>query len=116
MPNFILLLHQDMARPQPSSPEGFAAMTKDYMAWADRIRAEGRLKGGEKLTDDPGKVIRTRGERTAVTDGPYAETKEVVGGYFIISASDYDEACRLAQGNPHLKYGGRIEVRQIDTM
>ncbi|HUZ71724.1 MAG TPA: YciI family protein [Stellaceae bacterium] len=116
MPNFILLLHQDLARPRPGSPDEFASMTKDYMAWADKIRAEGRLNGGEKLTDDPGKVIRTRAGRTAVTDGPYAESKELVGGYFIISAKDYAEACRLAEDNPHLKYGGRIEVREIEKM
>ncbi len=54
--------------------------------------------------------------RSPVTDGPYAESKEVVGGFFIIAAKDYEEACKIAQGCPHLKHYGRVEVRQIDKM
>jgi hypothetical protein len=92
------------------------AMTKAYMGWADRMRAEGRLKGGDKLTGDPGKVMRPGDGRVTVTDGPYAESKEILGGYFMISAKDYDDACRVAESCPHLGYGGRIEVRQVDQM
>jgi hypothetical protein len=92
------------------------AVTREYIAWAERMRAEGRLKGTERLSNDPGKVLRPKGGRIAVTDGPYAETKEIIGGYFAISAADYDEACRIAESCPHLKYGGRIEVRQFYTM
>jgi hypothetical protein len=116
MPNYLLLLHQNAVRPRPSSPDQFLAVTKEYMAWTDRIRAEGRHKAGDKLTDDAGKVITAQGGRTTVTDGPYAESKEVVGGYYIISAGDYAEACRVAETCPHLKFGGRIEVRQIEKM
>ena len=116
MSNYLLLLHNPLNRPRPSSPDAFLAVTKEYMAWTDKIRAEGRHKAGDKLTDDPGKVIRAEGGRTSVTDGPYAESKEVVGGYYIISAGDYEEAVRVAQTCPHLKFGGRIEVRQIDKM
>ena len=116
MSNYLLLLHQNAIRPRPSSPDAFLAVTKEYMAWTDKIRAEGRHKAGDKLTDDPGKVIRAEGGRTSVTDGPYAESKEVVGGYYIISAGDYEEAVRVAQTCPHIKFGGRIEVRQIDKM
>jgi hypothetical protein len=116
MPNYLLLLHQNANRPRPSSPDAFLAVTKEYMAWTDRIRAEGRHKAGDKLTDDAGKVITPQSGRPSVTDGPYAESKEVVGGYYIISASDYDDACNLAATCPHLKFGGRIEVRQIEKM
>ena len=116
MQNYLLLLHQDQNRPRPSAPAEFAAITKEYMSWAERMRGEGRLQGGEKLTDDAGKVLRASSGRVAVTDGPYAESKELVGGYFLISAGDYAEACRLAESCPHLKFGGRIEVRQIDKM
>jgi hypothetical protein len=92
------------------------AMTKGYMGWADRMRAEGRLKGGDKLTDDAGKVMRPGDGRVTVTDGPYAESKEILAGYFMITAKDYDDACRVAESCPHLGYGGRIEVRQVDQM
>lgn len=116
MPNYMLLLHQDLDRPRPSSPDEFTAMMKTYMAWTDRIRAEGRHKGGQKLTDEPGKILRAKGGRITITDGPYAESKEVVGGFYLISAKDYEEACRVAESSPHLAYGGRIEVRQIHEL
>jgi hypothetical protein len=116
MSNFMLLLHQDLNRPPLGSPDEYLARTKTYMAWTDKIRAEGRHKAGQKLTDDPGKVIRQAGGRVTVTDGPYAESKEVVGGYYMITAKDYEEACRVAEGCPHLLYGGRIEVRQIHEL
>jgi hypothetical protein len=117
MPNYMLFLHQSSNRPRPTSPDEIMAITKSYMVWADRMRAEGRLKGGEKLTFDAGKVMRPNGGgKVTVTDGPYAESKELVGGYFAISAKDYDEACRIAESCPHLGYGGTIEVRQVDQM
>ncbi|HEY1540931.1 MAG TPA: YciI family protein [Xanthobacteraceae bacterium] len=116
MPNYMLLLHADSNRPRPTSPDEIMAVTKAYMNWADRMRAEGRLKGGEKLTWDAGKVMRPKNGKVTVTDGPYAESKELVGGYFAISATDYDEACRIAESCPHLGYGGTIEVRQVDQM
>jgi hypothetical protein len=116
MPNYMLLLHTNPGRPTTRSPDEMMAMTKAYMGWADKMRAEGRLKGGEKLTFDAGKAMRSRDGRVTVTDGPYAESKEIVGGYFAISAKDYDEACRVAESCPHLGYGGGIEVRQVDQM
>ena len=116
MADFMLLLHQDLNRPHPASPDAIMAMTREYMDWADRMRAEGRLKGGQKLMDEPGRVLRASGGKVSVTDGPYAESKEVLGGYFIISAADYAEACRLAETTPHLKFGGEVEVREIHPM
>jgi hypothetical protein len=116
MPDFILLLHRPASPPPALSPEQISAITKDYMGWSDRLRAEGRLKAGEKLTFDGGRVMRPTGGRIVVTDGPYAESKELLGGFFVIAASDYDEACRTAETCPHFKYGGGIELRQIDVM
>jgi hypothetical protein len=112
----MLLLHVGLERPALSSPDEFAAMTKAYMAWADKVRAEGRLKGGQKLAEDAGKIMRGQSGRVTITDGPYAEAKEIVGGFFIVSAKDYKEACEVAEGSPHLRYGGRIEVREIQEM
>lgn len=116
MPNFLLLLHNNVDQPRPSSPDDIMSMMKAYMAWTDKLRAEGRYQSGQKLTYDAGKTLRQSGGRVAVTDGPYAESKEIVGGFYLITAKDYDEACRVAQTSPHLAYGGRIEVRQIDEM
>jgi hypothetical protein len=116
MSSFMLLLHRATDRPRVSGdPAVYTQITREYMAWADRMREQGHLKGGSKLTDDSGKILRG-GERISTTDGPFPESKEVVGGYFLLSARDYTEACRLAESCPHLRYGTRIEVRQVEEL
>jgi hypothetical protein len=118
MASFMLLLHSPSDRPRPSaaSPEDFTRVTREYMDWADRIRAQGQHKGGSKLTDDAGKILRGKLGQPTTTDGPYAESKEIVAGYFLISAGDYAEACHIAETCPHLKYGSYIEVRQVHEL
>ena len=116
MPNYLLLLHQRTDRPIPATAEGRAAITQEYMAWADQLRAEGRHKAANKLTNDAGKHLTFTPGHVTVTDGPYAESKEVIGGYYIIGATDYAEACRVAEHSPHIKYGGRIEIREIHEL
>ena len=116
MPDFILLLHRPAGAPPAFSPQQAAAVTQEYVGWGDRLRADGRLKAGEKVTFDAGRVLRSVGGRVTTTDGPFAESKELLGGFFAIAAKDYDEACRTAESCPHFKYGGSIEVRQIDPM
>jgi hypothetical protein len=116
MQNYLLLLHEDENQRAAIPQARIMEMIKEYGAWAAKLRGEGRLVGGEKLADDSGRVLRDRQGKETVTDGPYAESKEVVGGFFVIAAKDYDEACTIARGCPHLKYYGRVEVRQIDKM
>src|SRR4029077_16336391 len=60
-----------------------------------------------------GRVMRTEHGKTRVTDGPYSETKEVLGGYYTIEAANYDEAVQRTLDHPHLEHGGTIEVRQV---
>ena len=80
-----------------------------YMAWARKPFNV----GGQRLTEDTGRVMRAApGQTPRVTDGPYSETKEVLGGFFLIEAANYDEAVALSMDHPHLEYGGTIEVRE----
>jgi hypothetical protein len=58
-------------------------------------------------------VIRAHGGKPRATDGPYSETKEVLGGFYTIEASSYDEAVKQALTHPHLEYGGTVEIRQL---
>ncbi|HEX7200911.1 MAG TPA: YciI family protein [Dongiaceae bacterium] len=118
MPSFMLLLHSPVNRPRPVSgnPGEFANITREYMEWADRMRAAGINKGGNKLTDDAGKILKSRSGQLSTTDGPYPESKEIVGGFFLVSARDYAEACRIASDCPHVKYGSYIEVRQVEEL
>lgn len=114
MASFLLLLHGPAQRPASVDPEQATRITREYMDWADRMRSEGHLKGANRLTQDAGKILRGNGgSRPVTTDGPYAESREIVGGYFMLSANDYAEACRLAESCPHVKYGSYIEVRQV---
>jgi hypothetical protein len=116
MPDFILLLRRPGGPPPAGSPQQLAAVTRDYIDWGARMRAEGRLKAGEKLTNDGGRVLRSKAGRIVTTDGPYAESKELLAGFYLIAATDYGEAGEIAESCPHLKYGGNIEIRQIDTV
>ena len=64
---------------------------------------------------DRGRLLRSEGERVVV-DGPFSETKEMVGGFFIVEADNYDAAAEVAKTCPHLELGGTIELRQVDHM
>lgn len=109
MPQYMLLLYDDPSNWQKLSPEETQQAMGKYMAWGQKPF----IKGGMRLTADAGRVVRTDdGGKTAVTDGPYSETKEVLGGYYLIEAADYDEASRLSMDHPHLEYNGTIELRQ----
>lgn len=116
MPKYMLFLHEDQEQFDGRSEDEMMRIITEYGAWAQKMRDEKRFVGGEKLTDDAGKVLRNKGGKIVVTDGPYAESKEVVGGYFAIEAKDYAAACEIAKECPHLKYGGRVEVREIHEL
>ncbi len=115
MPQFILLLHEDPNSNQPS-PSEIQAVIAEYQAWSRRIGEAGQLIGGEKLHDEGGRVLSLQGGEVVVVDGPYAESKEVIGGYFLIEADSYDEAVEISRGCPHLRPGRRIELRQIEVL
>lgn len=114
MPKFMLLLHDRPAAFAKLSPDEMQKIVQKYVAWGRSLRAKRLLAESNKLTDDAGRVLRRRKTKVLVTDGPYAETKELLGGYFIVKAKDYDEAVAHAERCPHLDFGGAIEVRQVD--
>jgi hypothetical protein len=114
MPNYMLLLYDDPSGRKALDPGEMQAVVAKYMAWADSMRSKGGV--GNKLADDKGKVLRSSAGKPRVTDGPYSETKEVLGGYFQIEAASYDDALKLAMTCPHMEYGGTIEVRLIENL
>jgi hypothetical protein len=81
-----------------------------FYIWLDRLVAEGKMKHGQRLTYE-GKTV---GRRNAITDGPFGESKEVIGGYWFAVANSLDEAAQIAAGNPCLDYGMFMEIRPID--
>lgn len=116
MPKYLLLLHDDPAPFLAMSPQQMQAAIEQYMAWGTRLRERGLLGQSHKLADEPGRVVRSNSGKVRVTDGPYSETKEVLGGFYIVTADNYDAAVELTRDCPHLLHGGTIEVRQIDEM
>ncbi len=115
MAQFMMLLHNEPATEGAYSPEEIQAVVQKYQKWSETMGAAGKLAGGNKLANDAGKVLRGT-DNVSVVDGPFAETKEVIGGYFILEAADYAEAAQLSKSCPHLAFGGTIELRQIDSM
>ena len=111
MEKFMLIFHgcPDVT---PSFEQMQASMT-EWMAWIDKLAKDGRYVSGEPLMTG-GKLIK--GNIKGVTDGPYAEGKEVVGGYFIINAENYDEAVALCADYPDFDKDGSIQVRQVMKM
>ena len=116
MPKYMLLLHERAGEESDLSPEEIQGIIQKYRDWSQQMGEAGKLVGGDKLTDDNGKVLRPSSGGVSVTDGPYAETKEVIGGYFQIEASDYAEAVEISKTCPHLAFGGKIEIRQVDEV
>ena len=116
MPKYLLLLHDAPDAYGNLSPEQMQQVIQRYIAWGEKLRSAGVLEGGQKLTDEPGRIMRSKNGQVRVTDGPYSETKEVLGGYYILTAPGYDKAVDLARDCPHFDYGGTIEVREIDSM
>ncbi|HEV7782012.1 MAG TPA: YciI family protein [Chitinophagaceae bacterium] len=95
------------------SPEQMQENMGKWMAWIDKLAKDGRYVSGEPLLPG-GKLVK--GSVSKATDGPYTEGKELVGGYFIINAADYNEAVALCEGYPDFESGGSIQVRQIMKM
>lgn len=116
MQDFLLILHDPAESPFHNlSPAEIQAVIGRYTAWAGNMAAEGRLKGSNKLEDGTARHLVGLPGQTTVTDGPFPETKEVVGGYILISAASYDEAVEIASTCPHLDFG-RIEIRRVEQL
>ncbi|MBO0948038.1 YciI family protein [Fibrella forsythiae] len=114
MDKFMLIFHSPQAQEvtyQQQSPEEMQAEIQKWNQWIGSIAAKGKMIGGEALM--PFGKVMTRGGQ-AVTDGPFTEGKEIIGGYTLVSVADIDEAIQLAQGCPIFDTeGGSVEVRPV---
>ncbi len=113
MPDYLLFLHEDPSAFAHVSPEEMQAIIQKYTSWKQRMQSNGVLTRGEKLQDGTGRVLRRTTGNISVTDGPYTESKEVIGGLFEIRAENYQAAVEAAQDCPHLEYG-TIEIREVE--
>jgi hypothetical protein len=109
-PEFMLLFRNTQLERRLSSGDMTEAMQR-LNEWLERWTVSGHLKGGQPLSYD-GKVISGVKQRT-IADGPFAESKEAVGGYVLVQAADFNEAMKVAGEWPLLDYGAAVEVRPV---
>jgi hypothetical protein len=111
MNKFLYLFHSNPQVLKAASPEEMERLMKAWMKWTEELRQAGHLEQlGERLKP-AGKLVR--GKEKAVTDGPFAEAKDTIGGYLLVQASDLDQAVELSKGCPIFELDGGVEVRPI---
>jgi hypothetical protein len=109
--NEYMLLFRGTMLDKGLSPQAMQDVVSRWMAWYERLVRDGRAVTGRPLTT-AGKVVSGRGGRN-VADGPFAESKEAIGGYFLLNVADFDEAVAIAKQCPGLDHGLQVEVRQV---
>jgi hypothetical protein len=113
MSEFVYLFRSTEAaqREALGTPERAQKSLQAWLAWIRELEAKGHLKDPGQPLDGAGAVVR--GRQKVVTDGPYAETKDLVLGFIVIEAKDLAEAVALSKGCPMLDGGGSVEVRAV---
>ena len=90
---------------------------RDYGAWVQSLVQRGQLRGGGQLrSTSAATTVRMKNSKVALTDGPFAETKEQLGGYHLVECKDPDEALSIAARIPTLPAGGAVEVRPFESI
>jgi hypothetical protein len=101
-------------RETSASPEQMQKTMGKWVAWFKDLGAKGHIKDPGHPLEHTGKVVK--GNQKTVNDGPYAEAKDIVGGYIVVEANDLQHAAELAKGCPILEVGGSVEVRPIQKL
>ena len=113
MDEFMLIFRHEDGK-KVASPEQLQIWMKQTMDWIGRIPAPGTFIGGNGLPFDDARVVRKKSSRLIVTNGPFGEIKETIGGYIIVKAASVDQAVEFAKGCPVLQgEGNSVEVRLV---
>ena len=113
---YMLLIHDDPTAWAGMSEEQVNAVMGEYFAYSDAIRKEGIYVDGQPLQGaDAARTVRVRDGERIVADGPFAETKEIVGGYYVVDCATLDQALDAAARIPSARFGA-VEVRPIAQM
>ena len=97
------------------SPDQLQKVISDWYSWFDGLIKEGKAVSGHPLMNE-GKLVSAKNGRTTVADGPFAESKEAIGGYFYLHIDDMEEALAIAKNCPGLEFGVVVEVRPVADM
>ena len=110
---YMLLIYDNEASSKGAPPEAREKMFADYRGFTSSLIQSGHMKAGDALQPtSTATTVRVRDGKTLSTDGPFAETKEQLGGYYLVEAKDLDEATKIAARIPSAKWGS-IEVRPV---
>ena len=109
MKEFLMLFRNESSEGPRPSAEQMQAVLKQWQQWIKKIAAQGRYSGTNRLLSE-GKTLKPG---KTITDGPFIEAKEMVGGYLVVKANSLDEAVEMAKECPNLIYGGNVEVRSV---
>ncbi len=112
MQYLMLIYNEETNPPQPGTPEGDAYMN-EYMAFTEDVKQKNLMLGSNALEPvATATTVRVRDGKTEATDGPFAETKEQLGGYYLLDCKDLDEAIEYAAKIPSAR-AGSIEIRPV---
>jgi hypothetical protein len=112
MKEFLLIFRREGGDGTAMSPEQIQQMMKPWQDWIGSIAAQNKLVSAGNRLEPDGKVVKGN----LITNGPYVELKEAVGGYTIVKANSLEEASEISKGCPILQIGGSVEVRAIINM
>lgn len=113
MKDFLFVYRNDFKNQPAGSPEEMQAVMKKWMDWMGGIAAQNKLVSQGNRLGSEGRVVKPG---NVITDGPYTEIKELIGGYSVVKAASFEEAAEIAKGCPILEFGGNVEVRDIVPM
>ena len=113
MARYVALIYSDESGMASASPEDVEQMAKEYNAFTEEARQAGVFQAGDGLQPTPtATTVRVRDGKLGTTDGPFAETKEQLGGFYVFECKDLDEAIEWASKIPGARFGS-IEVRPV---
>lgn len=112
MPKFMILIYETEATSGKLGPEETQRVFEKYAAWAKSLQEKGVFLGSQRLTP-AGRVLRKDGQQLRIHDGPFAEAKEIFGGYWAIDVPSFEDAVECCRQSPHLDFGGMLEIREI---
>ncbi len=111
LPTYMFVFRDPLELPD-RSPEEMQKHFEKWLAWVEQMKSRGQYLAGEPLEPAPAKVMRGARGRT-VSDGPFVEAKEIVGGFMLIRAKNLAAAQRIARACPGYEIGGSVEIRQV---
>jgi hypothetical protein len=112
MKEFMFIFRQPDLDTRSISPDEFQKLAQKWQKWKKNIEQQGKLGSNGNRLSSEGKVLKPGG---IITDGPFVEIREILGGFMMVKAEDLDEAATLAHGCPFLDINGSVEIRPLHT-